>query len=191
MKENKIDTSKFDIRISNIESEAVFDNDGENDYRYLLKRIWDDKYKDMASVILFNPSYADEYLYDYTSMKVINFLIKEKKYKGVYILNLYPIIKPKRKNVIKEFKLINQEQNDFYIKKAIKESKDIYIGWGTHKSNKTRIREIISMLEKNNHKKVYELTDKEENAKHPSRMTIDSCLEKDLDQLRKDIDKIN
>jgi len=93
--------NKFDEKQATINSIAVFNEDRNgNKYRYVLERTWDNsKDKPMASVIMFNPSYADELRYDYTSMKIINYLIDKGECRGVYILNLYPIIKATREEV--------------------------------------------------------------------------------------------
>lgn len=185
-----IDMSKFDIREGTIESKVFFDKYDKYDFRYSLERVWNKEKEDMATIILFNPSYADEYKYDYTSMKVINFLMKQKDYKGIYITNLYPIIMLERKQVKGKLKEYKQEENNFFIKQAIKKSKDIYIGWGSHKDNKTRIREVIEILKENNINEVYELLDEDNNQKHISRITIKDRNKKTLNELESDIDKV-
>ena len=96
-----------------IKSRAIFVYDkNDKKHRYLLERIWDyNKNKGMASVILFNPSNADELKYDRTTMEIINYLIGKNKYNGVFLLNLYSIVELDSKKVIGDNKKIDKDKN--------------------------------------------------------------------------------
>ncbi|MCG8542106.1 MAG: DUF1643 domain-containing protein [Clostridia bacterium] len=76
---------------STIKTEAYFSEDGK--HRYLLKREWN-KTKKKAMVIMKNPSDAGELILDYTTMFVINNLVRL-GYGSVEILNLYSRINAK------------------------------------------------------------------------------------------------
>jgi hypothetical protein len=158
-------------KVGIINSKATFDKLGK--HRYVLERVWDkDSSKAMVSVVLFNPSYANEILYDYTSMKVINYLINQNKYRGVYILNLYSIITRKSEDVKSELKLADIKENNNYIELCFKKSKKIYIAWGSNEGNIRRVREIINILKNNKFNEVYKLVDKDGKSFHPSRCNI-------------------
>lgn len=158
-------------RKGSIKSEVIYNK--EETHRYLLKRVWkDEEIKKMVSIIMFNPSYANELVYDYTSMKVINYLINQDKYKGVYILNLYSIIETKGENVKGDLKLANIRENDKYIAECLGKSDKVYIAWGTNENNKKRIKQIIKLLKNNNFNEVYKLIDRDGENKHPSRCSI-------------------
>ena len=158
-------------KVGVIKSKATFDK-SEN-HRYVLERVWDDdSSKEMVSVVLFNPSYANEILYDYTSMKVINYLINQNKYRGVYILNLYSIIETKSENVKGELKLAKTKENNSHIEECFNKSAKIYIAWGSNKSNVRRVKEIINILKNSKFDKVYKLIDNYGKSNHPSRCNI-------------------
>lgn len=169
-------------RERSIKSKATFDKEGR--HRYILERVWEDNSsKAMASVIMFNPSYANEIIYDYTTMKVTNYLISNSNYKGVYILNLYSIIETDSKKVKKGLKLENKKENDECIDKCFKNSKKVYIAWGANKNNEKRIKEIIKILKNNNFNNVYELIDEDGQNKHPSRCTIVGEQSKSIEEI--------
>ncbi|MDB3085463.1 hypothetical protein C4097_13100 [Clostridioides difficile] len=155
----------LDIRESIIKSEVVFSKDKK--HRYLIKCIWDED-KPKASIILLNPSSANEYKYDNTSMKVINYLVDNRDYGGIYIVNLYSYIETNSDKVTGNIKILGKKENDKWIKSAINNSEKVYIAWGSNDGNKTRIKEVIDILKCNNCKIVYKLLDKNGDAKHPS-----------------------
>ncbi|MCC0693370.1 DUF1643 domain-containing protein [Clostridioides sp. ZZV14-6387] len=155
----------LDIRESTIKSEAVFSKDQK--HRYLIKRIWDEN-KPKASIILLNPSLANEYKYDNTSMKAINYLVDNKEYGGIYIVNLYSYIETNSDKVKGNIKRLGKKENDKWIKFAINNSEKVYIAWGSNDGNKTRIEEVINILKYNDCRIVYKLLDKNGDAKHPS-----------------------
>lgn len=157
-----------------IKSRAIFGYDkNDKKHRYLLERIWDyNKNKGMASVILFNPSNADELKYDRTTMEIINYLIGKNKYNGVFLLNLYSIVELDSKKVIGDNKKIDKDKNDKLIGFALKKSKDVYIAWGSDKDNRKRINEVKELIKNSGYTFVYKLLDSDNKAKHPSRCKI-------------------
>lgn len=154
-----------------IRSRIFFDK--QRKHRYLLERIWsEDKNKGMASIIMFNPSYADELKYDKTSMVVMNYLIDKNKYNGVYILNLYSIIETDSAKVVKGLKKAGNYNNNRFMKIAFKKSTDVFVAWGSDRDNTTRIKEVKSMIKSSGHKYINQLLDSNGNSTHPSICTI-------------------
>lgn len=155
---------------SYVKSRAFFDSDNSNQkHRYLLERIWgDDEGKGMASIIMFNPSYADALKYDKTSMKVINYLIDKKIYNGVYILNLYSIVESDSNKVTGQLKKAKKNRNNKFMEIALKNSKDVFVAWGSDKDNLTRIKEVKSIIKNSGHYVIYQLLDKNNQPIHPS-----------------------
>lgn len=142
-------------------------------HRYLLERIWDNsEKKGMATIVMFNPSYADELKYDKTSMNVVNYLLDKEKYNGVYILNLYSIVETNGKNVTGRLKKVGNDRSNRFMKIAFKNSKDIYVAWGSSKNNDKRIKEVKNIMRASGHNDIYQLLDKCGKATHPSICTI-------------------
>lgn len=160
-------------KIGQITSKCIFND--EETHRFLLERIWDnDENKKIASIIMLNPSYADELRYDFTSMRVINYLIEKNEFRGIYILNLYSIIERDSGKLTGKLKTENRVDNLEYIAKFTDKDKvgRVYKGWGTNESNITIIREIQKILINNGYSCIYELVDKYGKSTHPSRCTI-------------------
>lgn len=170
-----------------VKSRAIFGCDKNcKKHRYLLERIWDyNKNNGMASVILFNPSSADELKYDKTTMEIINYLISKNNYNGVFLLNLYSIIESDSKKIIKDNKRIEKKNNDRFMRFAFGKSSDIYVAWGSDKDNKTRIGEIKKLIKSKGHMFVYKLLDNNGNATHPSRCKIAKEKKVNVDDLLK------
>lgn len=68
-----------------IKSTAIVSDDG--NYRYRLTRVWDNN-KQSATVIMLNPSKANELKSDKTVMNLTNFLI-DNNFGSVNIVNLF------------------------------------------------------------------------------------------------------
>lgn len=85
------------------------------------------------TVILMNPSYADEYGLDATLTKVKEFLEKQDKYSEFEVLNIFPIRTPNSNNLISKMERYQkyQKQNNEYIKKILAKSENILIAWGS------------------------------------------------------------
>lgn len=149
-------------------SKAIFSDEEKPTHRYLLKRIWDDL-KKTATVIMLNPSYATSLKYDNSSMRVINYLVENGDYGGVYIVNLFSYIETDSENLPTYNERFNEE-TDKYIKYALSKSSDIYIGWGVNKNKKRRIKEIIKFLNDLNITKVRRFVDENNKSYHVSIM---------------------
>jgi hypothetical protein len=160
-----------------VKSKAIFSDD--RNHRYLLKRVWDEK-KEYATIIMLNPSYADELKYDYSSMRAINYILDNQKnellnkeYGGVNIVNLFSIVETNSSNLPSYNERFNNDTNK-YIEKAIKESKDIFIGWGSNRNRKKRVEFIKGKLKG---KRIFRFVDGSNYNKHISLLSKNIRLE--------------
>ena len=111
-----------------LKTEAVFSDDRE--YRYLLKKEWDNK-KPKATIIMTNPSISDMVKTDYTTMFIINNLVRL-EYGSFDILNLIPKVSIKIN--LSESENIPDEifdENIKYIKKSAEQAEIVLIAWGS------------------------------------------------------------
>ena len=110
-------------------------------FRYLLNCKIEEKDKEKSiTVILLNPSFADEYGLDRTLFNVKKFLKEQTNYSEFNVLNIFPIRTPNSKNLTEKMRKYKklQEKNNEFIKKVISESNDVLIAWGSkyHKNAK-------------------------------------------------------
>lgn len=101
-------------------------------FRYSLKCKLQDK-GEKITVILMNPSYADEYGLDSTLTNVKEFLEKQKQYSEFEVLNIFPVRTADSDNLVgkmKKYKEI-QKKNDEYIEKTLKNSRKVLVAWGS------------------------------------------------------------
>ncbi len=111
------------------------------------------KIKDVGkyiTVILMNPSYADEYGLDSTLCNVREFLIKNTDYSAFEVLNIFPIRTPNSKdvsNLMQKYQKIQTKNND-YVKSILTKSQDILVAWGGKYHNKTMW--ILDLLKNKN-----------------------------------------
>ncbi|MEK4449418.1 MULTISPECIES: DUF1643 domain-containing protein [Paenibacillus] len=129
---------RFMIKESNvtIHTEALFDLEHSNDYRYSLLKSWDnnDTESKRAAAILFNPSQATEHILDVTVMNLLNCLIPNPSYNAVEVLNMYPVMRsnPKDFDFHSQVPLDKYLLNLEYIKYALNEkhTDHVILGWG-------------------------------------------------------------
>lgn len=107
-----------------IKSTATFSDNGL--YRYKLTRIWDEN-KKKATVIMLNPSKANELKTDKTVMNVTNFLI-DNRYGGIIIVNLFSYMTT-YPNELKNRNEDYEKLNEKYILEAFEEADTIIIAW--------------------------------------------------------------
>ena len=113
---------------STVKTEAIFSDDRE--YRYLLKKEWDSK-KPKAAIIMTNPSISDIVTTDYTTMFIINNLVKL-DYGGFDILNLIPRIAIKLNlSAVEDIPDEIFDENIKYLKKSAGQAEKILIAWGS------------------------------------------------------------
>lgn len=114
------------IQKSSLRTEAVFND--EMTHRYILKKEWN-KNKPKATIIMINPSTADEMEMDMTTMNVINNL-NRLDYGAVDIVNLFSLICPKISMKYSMSELVDRD-NDIYIEKSALRSDIVIIAWGS------------------------------------------------------------
>ena len=85
------------------------------------------------TIILMNPSYADEYGLDATLKNVKEFLEKQGKYSKFQVLNIFPIRTPNSKGLIDKMEKYPEikAKNIEYIKKVLAKSEDVLVAWGS------------------------------------------------------------
>ena len=127
-----------------IQSRAVFSKDGK--YRYLLEKKWDDKKRNIT-IIMINPSYADELKTDPTVCKLMNFAA-DNDFGSIKIVNLYAFISTENLNPGNIENAVG-ELNDKYILDAINNTDLIIVAWGVDKKKyRERKSKISKMLKK-------------------------------------------
>ena len=150
-----------------IKCEAIFNED--RTHRYLWRRVWD-RGKPMVSVIMLNPSQADNIVTDTTTALVVNNVAKCKEFGGVDILNLYSKLTTKLKFNEESDKELNHDENDAFIVKSVMESSKTILAWGKAADVNQRIEkraiEVINLLEKH-HDKLFVISDGIRSGLHP------------------------
>ena len=108
-------------------------------FRYSLKCKIQDK-GESITVILMNPSLADEYGLDSTLKNVKDFLREQKIFSEFEVLNIFPIRTPNSGNVAKSMKKCSniQKMNDEYIKTTLLKSKNVLVAWGSKYHNQAK-----------------------------------------------------
>ena len=162
-----------------IKCESIFNDD--RTHRYLWKRVWD-KDKPLISVIMLNPSQADNIITDTTTYLVVNNVANLGEYGGVEVLNLYSKLTTKLRFSESDDEL-NCEENDSYILKSVESTSKTILAWGKAANTNVRIEEraieVLNMI-KEYKDKLYVLSDGERNGLHPLTPSIRSqwALEK-------------
>ena len=109
-----------------LRTEVVYSDD--MNHRYIIRKEWD-KNKPKATIIMINPSSANEVEIDHTTMNVINNL-NRLEYGAVDITNLFSLICPKisyRKSIGE----LVEDENDIYIEKSCLKSDIVIVAWGS------------------------------------------------------------
>jgi hypothetical protein len=104
----------------------------DGNYRYSLKRSWDESNPRKAIFIMLNPSTADEYEDDRTTKRCISFA-KSWNCGSVEIVNVYAYSSTdfeQLKNLTKEEAI--GEDNDYFIQKALRTATIRVVAWGTN-----------------------------------------------------------
>jgi hypothetical protein len=110
-------------------------------YRYYLVRIWDPS-KPFFAFIGMNPSRANESHDDPTVRRCINFARREGAGRFV-MLNVYGY-RSTNADIISKIAHPNGSENDFWIKKYVKEADVIVAAWGRNVTR--RGEEVLSMI---------------------------------------------
>ncbi len=132
------------------------------------------------TVILMNPSYADEYGLDATLVNVRKFLTEIGGYSKFQVLNIFPIRTADSSDLIGKMKRYSkyQKQNDEYLKEILAKSEDVLLAWGSkYHSNAKWIFDYLK------DKNVYAYCINEDRSKSPRHFAPQSynkCTEKKL-----------
>lgn len=170
-------------RVAHIFNESIFSDDG--NHRYLLTRVWNNELPSVT-IIMLNPSYADELMWDWSSMRIMNYIVGCKKYGGIDIVNLFSCIE-KDSERLTQYKQKFDDNTDKYINKVIEKNSDIIIAWGVNKNRKTRIKTIKKFIKKYNNKNIFRLVDEDDEIKHISVVSNHfKIIRIDIDDIIKD-----
>mgnify|MGYP000844292931 FL=1 len=124
-----------------LKTETVFSEDRR--HRYLLRKEWDTK-KPRATIVMTNPSSADLMTMDYTTLYIINNVVRL-DFGSVDIVNMVSKITTRLdvKNDIDS--KADRENIDFIVKSADKADK-VIIAWGKLGENNKKVRELQESL---------------------------------------------
>lgn len=124
-----------------MKTETVFSDDRQ--HRYLLRKEWDPR-KPRATIIMTNPSTADILMMDYTTLYIMNNLVRL-DFGAVEIVNMVskPAIKLNTRDV-EDFS--PDEENINQILKSSEKADKVIIAWGKLGENNKKIREIQDEL---------------------------------------------
>jgi hypothetical protein len=125
-----------------MKTEAIFSDDRK--HRYLLRKEWDSK-KKKAVVIMTNPSAADTFTLDYTTMYILNNLTKL-DFGSVDIVNM--VSKMTRKLHIKnDADSPDEEKENFgIILNSAQKTDFVIIAWGKLGENNKAVRDVQDRL---------------------------------------------
>lgn len=127
-----------------MKSKAVFDRSNTDfQYRYSLIKLWNEGLA-KATIIMLNPSIADELKNDHSVNRCLNYLI-DNDYGSLEIINLFAYIETDSKKLKTSEKYVGTE-NDIYISEAIKNSETIIVAWGSDHDYKTRKKQVLSII---------------------------------------------
>lgn len=127
-----------------MKSKAVFDRSNPDfQYRYSLIKLWNETLS-KATIIMLNPSIADELKNDHSVNRCLNYLI-DNDYGSLEIVNLFAYIETDSKKLKTSEKYIGPE-NEFYIREAIKNSETIIVAWGSDNDYKMRKKQVLSII---------------------------------------------
>ena len=129
-----------------IKCEVVYDDSKQ--HRLLWKQVWDAK-KPLACVVMINPCQANTLSGDTTTFLVVKNIVDLGDYGGITIVNLFSLLTPKLHFTVPM--VLNDKDNDNYIKKAAEEASVVILAWGKGSDTNLRIaeraRQVVAMLE--------------------------------------------
>ncbi|MBF2777722.1 DUF1643 domain-containing protein [Staphylococcus saprophyticus] len=143
-----------------LETQAIFSDN--NQHRYLLKKTWD-KDKKIISVITCYPNLEGTQKLDLTTQLILNKVSEMKDFGSINFVNLYSNMITTTN--IKHIENSHDKHTDIQIMKAVKESDEVILAWGSYAKKpvvEARVNEILEML-KPHKKKVKQLINPETN----------------------------
>ena len=149
-----------------VKTEAVFSEDRK--HRYLLRKEWDTK-KPKATIIMTNPSTADMLTMDYTTLYIMNNIVKL-DFGAIDIVNLVSKMTTKL-DVKNDFDLQPDTENIDTIFKSAEKSDKVILAWGKLGENNKKIRDaqdsLLERLKRFNEKLCVIANEKGESGFHP------------------------
>jgi hypothetical protein len=124
-----------------VKTEAIFSDDRK--HRYILRKEWDSK-KPKATIIMTNPSAADMLTMDYTTLYIMNNIVKL-NFGAIDIVNLTSKITTKL-NVKKDLDLKPNTENIDFILKSAEKSDKVILAWGKLGENNKKVRDVQDIL---------------------------------------------
>jgi len=124
-----------------MKTEAVFSEDRR--HRYLLRKEWDSK-KPKATIIMTNPSTADMLTMDYTTLYIMNNVVKL-DFGAIDIVNLTSKMTLKL-DVPKDIEIKLDDENIDCIVKSAEKADKVIIAWGKLGENNKRVRDAQDSL---------------------------------------------
>ncbi len=112
-------------------------------YRYWLWRTWDASLPRVAFVML-NPSTADHRVDDPTIRRCMGFASRW-GYGSLIVVNLFAYRTPSPKELAQAAEPVGPD-NDSYLVKARRRSRDMILAWGTHGRLHQRDSEVLELL---------------------------------------------
>jgi hypothetical protein len=124
-----------------VKTEAVFSEDRK--HRYLLRKEWEPK-KPRAAIIMTNPSTADMLTMDYTTLYIMNNIVKL-DFGSIDIVNLVSKITTKL-DVKEDLDLKPNAENIDFILKSAEKSDKVILAWGKLGENNKKVRDVQDIL---------------------------------------------
>ena len=124
-----------------MKTEAVFSEDRR--HRYLLRKEWDIK-KPKATIIMTNPSSADMLTMDYTTLYIMNNIVKL-DFGSIDIVNLTSKMTLKL-DVPKDLDIKLDDENIDHIIKSAEKSDKVILAWGKLGENNKKVRDAQDSL---------------------------------------------
>ena len=124
-----------------LKTEATFSDDRR--HRYLLRKEWNTK-KPKATIIMTNPSTADMLTMDYTTLYIMNNIVKL-DFGSVDIVNLTSKMTLKL-DVPKDLDIKLDDENIDYIIKSVEKSDKVIVAWGKLGENNKKVRDAQDYL---------------------------------------------
>jgi hypothetical protein len=125
-----------------MKTETIFSDD--RSHRYLLRKEWDSK-KPKATIIMTNPSTADIMMMDYTTLYIMNNLVRL-DFGAVEIVNMVSKTTTKLKANEDVDSENDDEENIRHIVQSAERSDNVIIAWGKLGENNKKVRDVQDKL---------------------------------------------
>ena len=149
-----------------VKTEVIFSDDRK--HRYLLRKEWESK-KPRATIIMTNPSTADMLTMDYTTLYIMNNIVKL-NFGAVDIVNLVSKMTTKL-NVKEDLDIKLDSTNIDFIFNSAEKSDKVIIAWGKLGENNKKVRDaqdsLLEYLKPFQHKLCVIATESGESGFHP------------------------